>query len=194
MLEGNWRLRVSWVMAMTLAFVGLGLPAMAQYDSPFGGNNQPSKPEAPKPQAPSRLNDLEFTGLFAVEGELTFSLYDAKAKRSLWVPHKGSEEGFTISGFDDPEGKITVHFGGQSREIAINENEIVTLKQPARVSPAPPRSNKPVAPRDPETVKKEEEAQAFVSNLLAGSMARREENRRKREEQIAAARRRAGSD
>gem|GEM_PF-2491124 len=167
--------------------------AFGQHDSPFGGKQKAPNPTPVATQTPSRLSDLEFTGLFVVQGEVTFSLYDSKTKLSLWIPQNGTEDGFSISGFDDLDSKIVVTHGGQSREIAINENEIIALKQTVRPT-AKPAVKKPVVQKDPETLKKEEEARTFVSDLLASSLARREESRRKREEQIANARRRAGRD
>lgn len=176
-----------------VAILCLCFGVFGQHDSPFGGKQQVPNTAPVATQTPSRLSDLEFTGLFVVQGEVTFSLYDSKTKLSLWIPQNGSEDGFSVSGFNDLDSKIVVTHGGQSREIAINENEIIALKQTVRPT-AKPAAKKPVVQKDPETLKKEEEARTFVSDLLANSLARREESRRKREEQIANARRRAGRD
>ena len=150
--------------------------------------------------APSRLDQMEFTGLMAIGLDVTISLYDSKTKESVWVPLDGSEDGFAVSGWDEADGTISVSLNGITKQIAIKENEIITLKQaaPARnvASNAPARNaasnapapKKPVRVKAPETLKKEEEARQFVSNILASGMRQREEFRRSREARIAGAR------
>ena len=150
--------------------------------------------------APSRLDQMEFTGLMAIGSDVTISLYDSKTKESVWVPLDGWEDGFAVSGWDETDGTISVSLNGITKQIAIKENEIITLKQaaPARnvASNAPARNaasnapapKKPVRVKAPETLKKEEEARQFVSNILASGMRQREEFRRSREARIAGAR------
>ncbi len=141
--------------------------------------------------APSRLDQMEFTGLMAIGSDVTISLYDSKTKESVWVPLDGSEDGFAVSGWDEADGIISVSLNGITKEIAINENEIITLKQAAptrSVADKTAAPKKPVRVKDPETLKKEEEARQFVSNILANGMRQREEFRRSREARIAGAR------
>lgn len=182
----------------------IGWFALALFCAPvFGAEETPFyKPKKTTQVAPvadpsaTRLDGLEFTGMIAFAGETTFSLYDPKTKQSVWVRLEGSEDGVSIDDFDEEGGTITVSLGGRSREIVINENEIVTLKRaatpkgsprrPAVASnPAVLRAKKVVRQKDPETLKKEEEARMFVSNLLADSMKQRERYRREREARIA---------
>ena len=182
----------------------IGWVALALFCAPvFGAEETPFyKPKKTIQVAPvadpsaMRLDALEFTGMIAFAGETTFSLYDPKTKQSVWVPLEGSEDGVSIDDFDEEGGTITVSLGGRSREIVINENEIVTLKRaaPPKVSPRRPavasnpaalKAKKVVRQKNPETLKKEEEARMFVSNLLADSMKQRERYRREREERIA---------
>ena len=141
--------------------------------------------------APSRLDQMEFTGLMAIGSDVTISLYDSKTKESVWVPLDGSEDGFAVSGWDEADGTISVSLNGITKQIAIKENEIITLKQaaPARnVASNAPAPKKPVRVKAPETLKKEEEARQFVSNILASGMRQREEFRRSREARISGAR------
>lgn len=141
---------------------------------------------APAQVAPSRLDKMEFTGLLAFGGEVTISLYDTETKESIWVPLDGSEDGISVSGFDEEKGTISVSLQGITREIAINENEIVAVKRAepaaARPAPAPP---KPIRVKDDETLRKEEEARLFVSDLLASGLQQREKFRREREARAA---------
>ena len=140
---------------------------------------------------PSRLDQMEFTGLMAIGTDVTISLYDSKTKESVWVPLDGSEHGFAVSGWDEADGTISVSLNGTTKQIAINENEIITLKQAAparRVADNTAAPKKPVRVKDPEMLKKEEEARQFVSNILANGMRQREEFRRSREARIAGAR------
>ena len=183
-VKGALRILSAGLAASILTSVAF---AQAVYDSPFGGKSKAETAPAPSKPIPSQLDELEFTGVFAVEGYVTISLYDTKEKRSVWVPLESSEEGYSITDFNEEKGSITVSFGGLSRELAINENEIVTLKQPVPRAGAQ-RKDKAIAQKDPETLRKEEEARSFVSDLLAGSLAKREENRRAREELINRAR------
>ncbi|MEC7907558.1 MAG: hypothetical protein VYC82_10075 [Verrucomicrobiota bacterium] len=141
--------------------------------------------------APSRLDQMEFTGLMAIGPDVTISLYDSKTKESVWVPLDGLQDGFAVSGWDETDGTISVSLNGITKQIAINENEIITLKQAAPARSVAGNTNapkKPVRVKDPETIKKEEEARQFVSNILANGMRQREEFRRSREARIAEAR------
>jgi|GEM_PF-726463 len=141
--------------------------------------------------APSRLEQMEFTGLMAIGSDVTISLFDSKTKESVWVPLDGSVDGFAVSGWDEADGTISVSLNGTTKQIAINENEIITLKQaaPARgVADKTATPIKTVRVKAPETLKKEEEARQFVSNILASGMRQREEFRRSREARIAGAR------
>jgi len=191
--EANWgRLAVSWLF---LGFVCVS--AMGQHESVFGSLNEKAAIKAPVAKsAPTRLDGLEFTGLLAVGREVTFSLYDPQTKQSVWVPLDGSEEGVSVGDFDEEGGTITVTLDGQSRIIVINENEIVTLKRvaPPRTALKRPqvaartasvKPKKPVRVKDPETIKKEEAARLFVSDILASSMIQRERYRKEREERLA---------
>ena len=141
--------------------------------------------------APSRLDQMEFTGLMAIGSDVTISLYDSKTKESVWVPLDGLQDGFAVSGWDETDGTISVSLNGITKQIAINENEIITLKQAAPARSVAGNTNapkKPVRAKDPETIKKEEEARQFVSNILANGMRQREEFRRSREARSAEAR------
>ena len=62
--------------------------------------------------APSRLDQMEFTGLMAIGSDVTISLYDSKTKESVWVPLDGSEDGFAVSGWDEADGTISVSLNG----------------------------------------------------------------------------------
>ena len=140
------------------------------------------------PAQVAKLDKMEFTGLLGIGGEVTISLYDAETKQSHWIPLDGAEDGISVSGFDEDNGTISVSLDGITREIAINENEIVALKRtaPVRASgsgAAPPK--KVVAVKDDETLIKEEEARLFVSDLLANGMKQREEFRKAREARTA---------
>ncbi len=150
--------------------------------SPFERASKPVVVEKPVTVAPSRLDKMEFTGLLGFGGEITISLYDTETKQSLWVPLDGSQDGISVSGFDEENGTISVSLQGITRTIAINENEIVALKRTEPVvtsnGSAPVVPNKPVRIKDDETLRKEEEARSFVSNLLANSMVQREEYRK----------------
>ncbi len=158
--------------------------------SPFErASAAPVAAPAQKP-VPNKLDNVEFTGLLSFGGEVTISLFDTKENRSFWVPLDGSQEGFSVSGFDEDAGTISVSFNGVTREIPINENEIVAMKQPvpqSRAEPPAPKPAKPVRVKDPETARQEEEARMFVSNLLAQGMQQREKYRREQEASRAAA-------
>lgn len=156
--------------------------------SPFERAGKAVVVETPKTVVPSRLDKMEFTGLLGFGGEVTISLYDTETKQSLWVPLDGAEDGISVSGFDEENGTISVTLQGITREIAINENEIVALKRSEPVVPSGRSApKKPVRIKDDETLIKEEEARLFVSDLLANGMAQREEFRKAREARIAKA-------
>ena len=192
------KFQTSWARRIG-AFVAIGsmVCSAIAVDSPFERTKKTPTAAPVANVAPTRLDDFQFTGMLTVGGETTFSLYDSKTKQSVWVPLEGSEEGVSVDGFNEQDGTISVSFGGQSRSIVINENEIVTLKRAApqtvaaRNTPAvaanPAKPEKPVRVKSPEIVKKEEEARMFVSDLLANSMVQRERYRKEREEQTAKA-------
>lgn len=160
--------------------------------SPFERvKSAPVEKALPAEVAPSRLDQIEFTGLMAIGSDVTISLYDSKTKESVWVPLDGSVDGFAVSGWDEADGTISVSLNGITKQIAINENEIITLKQAAPVrnvasNEAAPQ--KPSREKDPETLQKEEEARQFVSNILVNGMKQREEARRAREARLSGSR------
>ncbi|MFL3657436.1 MAG: hypothetical protein ACJ07L_05195 [Opitutales bacterium] len=187
-------------LAMCCAVLGFAYsPALGQHESVFGSlDKKPESKASVVKVVPTRLDGLEFTGLLAVGSDVTFSLYDPETKQSVWVPLNGSDEGVSVGDFDEEGGTITVSLDGRSRSIVINENEIVTLKRavPAKTTPQRPavasnvakaKPKKPVRVKDPKTLKKEEEARSFVSNLLSNSMQQRERYRKEREERLAKA-------
>lgn len=180
-----------WVLALALSFAQLA--AAQEIRSPFERvKSTPVEKPSPAKVAPSRLDQMEFTGLMAIGADVTISLYDSKSKESVWVPLDGSEDGFAVSGWDEEDGTISVTLNGITKQIAINENEIITLKQaaPARnVASNAAAPQRPVRVKDPETLKKEEEARQFVSNILANGMKQREEFRRSREARLSSSRR-----
>ena len=128
---------------------------------------------------------MEFTGMLAIGDEITISLFDTKTNQSVWVPLHGSEEGFEVTALNESTGRITVTLQGISKEIAINENEIIAVKRaPQSVASrgkSPTVEKKPVKPKDPEILKKEEQAREFMTNLLANGLEQRERYRRERE-------------
>ncbi len=154
--------------------------------SPFERpSSKPSEKAPPTALESSRLDKLEFTGLMAFGGEVTISLYDTESKESIWVPLNGTEEGVSVTGFDEGSGTISVLIEGRTRRIPINENEIVAIKRSEPAARVPvaqaTKAKKPAIVKDPETIKKEEEARLFVSDLLASSMIQREKYRQERE-------------
>ncbi len=167
----------------TMVSISLGIGEEPK--SPFERGVQPVAVNKPTKAVPSRLDKIEFTGLLGFGGEVTISLYNTQTKQSLWVPLDGAKDGYSVSGFDEENGTIFVTLQGATRKIAINENEIVALGRtepivsPNKSVPAPPK--KPVRIKDDETLRKEEEARSFVSNLLANGMQQREEFRKARE-------------
>ena len=154
-------------------------------DSPF---IRPNQKQVPVKAAPSegqiRLDQLEFTGLFSVGGETTFSLYDKRNDVNLWLPEKGQEEGFSVAGFDPRSGELRIEFAGETRLISLNNNTITELKI-AKTRKL--KSSKKIVQKDPETLKQEEEARLLVTDLLEIGMKERakyRENRAKRLKEI----------
>jgi len=191
LLQGLHQGRVfSAAFLVTLVF-GCSFVFGEEPKSPFERVTKTVESKAPVQVTPSKLDKMEFTGLLGIGGEVTISLYDAETKQSHWIPLDGAEDGISVSGFDEDNGTISVSLEGITREIAINENEIVTLKRTAPVrangsGAAPPK--KAVAVKDDETLIKEEEARLFVSDLLANGMKQREEFRKAREARTAKSR------
>lgn len=156
--------------------------------SPFERAQNNVAAKAPVEEAPTRLDKIKFTGFLILGEEMTVSLYDTESKQSIWVPLDGDEEGITVNEFNEVDGTISVSLLGKTREIAINENEIIAINrsEPVRtaVAKAPVAKKKPERIKDPEILKKEEEARLFVSDLLASSMLQREKYRREREARL----------
>ena len=180
------------LLSLSLFLFASQLTLGQEIRSPFeGAKAAPIQKTTTAKVAPSRLDQMEFTGLMAIGPDVTISLYDSKTKESVWVPLDGSEDGFAVSGWDEADGTISVSLNGITKQIAINENEIITLKQAAPVRSVAGNTNtpkKPVRVKDPETLKKEEEARQFVSNILASGMKKREEIRRSREARLSGSR------
>jgi len=183
---------VKGLLSSVLFLAAIQLVWAEEIRSPFERvEAAPVERSAPVKVAPSRLDQMEFTGLMAIGSDVTISLYDSKTKESVWVPLDGSQDGFAVSGWDEADGTISVSLNGITKQIAINENEIITLKQAAPVrnvasNEAAPQ--KPIREKDPETLQKEEEARQFVSNILANGMKQREEARRAREARLSGSR------
>jgi len=157
------------------------LPAVFA-DSPFvrpAPEAAPAKAEISEGKI--RLDQLEFTGLFSIGGETTFSLYDKTNKLTLWLPESGQDEGFSVSGFDSRSGEVRVRFAGETRSIPLNDNIITELKV---VGSSGKKPAKKIVKKDPETVRKEEEARMLVTDLLEIGMKEREKYRQDRAKRV----------
>lgn len=172
-------LRGVWIGLMVL---GLCSGTVTLAESPFV---RPNQKQAPVNAAPSegriRLDQLEFTGLFSIGDETTFSLYDKKNDVNLWLPEDGQEGGFSVAGFDHGKGELRVQFAGETRLISLNNNTITELKI---ASNRKLKSPKKVVQKDPETLRQEEEARLMVTDLLEIGMKEREKYRADRAKRL----------
>lgn len=143
-------------------------------------------------QEPS-FDQLVYTGMMSFGGKKSFSVYDPQSKQGFWIPIDGSREGISVLNYDEESGTLTLSSsGGQSRQLGLNTGSVVTLRGAGvstAISPKPPARQK-----DPETLKKEENARKMVMNILENSAKARERQRAEREARLQAIRARQAAE
>ncbi len=143
-------------------------------------------------QQPPSFDQLVYTGMMSLGGKKSFSVYDPQSKRGFWIPIGGSREGISVLDYNEESGTLTLSSpNGQSRQLGLNTGSVVTMAN----APAPNPSSKPVArQKDPETLKKEENARKMVMNILENSAQAREKQRAEREARLQAIRARQAAE
>lgn len=183
----------------TLAY----LPVAQAATNPFAPPAEPERSAPPPPQSPVRLQKLEFRGVVSFDGETKFGIYDGEARQSYWIPLNGAEEGIVVDSFDPAKDELRLSlagYAGFSKVIQLKASEIVAAPMPVTASaPTGAQGNhKPYVPgyadnkvkklkyeKDPETLRKEEEARKMVTDMLEAGVRLREARRKEREERLA---------
>lgn len=204
--------------ALAGAVLGVGASGLAAWDSlatssPF---LPAADPVAPPPADAGALASLELVGILVLDKQPRFSVRDTATGRSVWIPLAGTEEGLTVTAFDEHASTIVVSGRGGTRTLALREATI--RSQPSGGSPAvapPGGGGRPaaaapmplpaplrqttaradpaaggVAPPQPRTTEEaEREARMLVSDLMEISMRERqryEQQMRERQAQATA--------
>jgi hypothetical protein len=197
---------------MALAGLGGGARMAGALDSLL--NSSPFLPAAapvvPAPIDTGALAGLELAGILVIDKQPRFSIRDTASGRGTWIPLGGTEEGLTVTAFDEHASTITVSGRGTSRTLTLREAAIRNtaanapapsvpgnVPRPAPAAPAPlpvrpamPPAQPALVPGPPRTTEEaEREARMLVSDLMEISMRERqryEQQMRERQAQAAA--------
>lgn len=87
---------------------------------PGWGKKAPEPVKEPEVVAQGPLSrELEFRGIFEMNGETKFSIFDKTEQKSQWVPLNGATSRYSIIGFDKPSKSIKIKSGGRVEEIPL---------------------------------------------------------------------------
>lgn len=118
-----------------LFLVTLGL--CASYAAPGAGEsnlitNSPFLPpgygqKAPEPEPEPEIiaqgplsRELEFRGIFEMNGVTKFSVFDKSEQKGQWIPLNGGDSKYTIVRYNEPKRSITVKSAGRLEEIFLH--------------------------------------------------------------------------
>lgn len=116
-------------------------------NSPFlpPGYNTP-KPPPPKPAPKTNgplARELEFRGVFQMNGVYEFSLFHKKENRHYWIPENGSEGGVSVRNFNLDAMSINVTLNGRTEQLSLMAATDSPLPIPTSVTAKPGQPPKP---------------------------------------------------
>ncbi|WOO43682.1 hypothetical protein [Rubellicoccus peritrichatus] len=87
---------------------------------PGWGKKEPVKEEPPPVVAKGPLSrELEFRGIFEMNGVTKFSVFDKAEQKGHWVPLNGGDSKYTIVRYNEPKKSIMVKSAGRLEEIFL---------------------------------------------------------------------------
>ncbi len=114
------------LIAMACLTLSASLCAAAsklETNSPFlppGYNTKKAAPPKPAPKANGPLSrEIEFHGIFQMNGIYEFSLFNKKENRSYWIEENGAENGLSVRNFNLDAMSITVTLNGQTEQLTL---------------------------------------------------------------------------
>lgn len=119
---------------------------------PGWGRSTAPPPPVETPSPPGALSrELEFRGIFEMNGVPKFSIFDKTEQRSAWHSVGGSDARFSVVSYDIPKRTVTVRAGGRTEELQLAKPDDravpVVGSTPGGTPPTPPPNfTPPTAP------------------------------------------------
>lgn len=112
--------------------------------SPFlppGHGAKPAEPEKPQVQTQGPISrEIEFRGIAEIGGVYQFSVFNKKDQKGYWLTEDKSEDGISVSNFDEDASTIVIMMNGRSERLTLAS---------ATEAPMPVAQSKP--PSQPQT-------------------------------------------
>ena len=132
------------VLHRSYAFVLLaGLSVLSaeslKSSNPFLPPGYGEKKEAPKPVVQSNgpiSREIEFRGLFKMNGQYQFSLFNKRDQKSYWLKeNEAAAKGISVRNYDSGSRSLTVNMSGRTERLTLITANFSPLPVVASVSP-----------------------------------------------------------
>lgn len=109
-------------------------------------------PSAPPPTAPARAtNNLEFKGVYQINGEYKFNIFDGQTQKGTWLGLNETKDGFEVIKFHPEGNSIDIQVAGGITNLAMavpNDKPMAVASTPSgNVTTA--NNNQPPTPPEP---------------------------------------------
>ena len=132
------RFFATWAICLFGGAVALGQDDFNPFSRPIAA---PTEIAAPPP---SPLNDFEFKGVYALNGEVKVCVFNKAQNKSYWLKlGERHESGLLAKSFNEDRDEVLLQQGTQMRTVSLNRSEIVAVKTP----PSPVRVATPLGPQ-----------------------------------------------
>jgi len=106
-----------------LASVSILSAETLESSNPFLPPDYSDKKEAPKPVVQSNgpiSREIEFRGLFKVNGQYQFSLFNKRDQKSHWLKeNEAAAQGISVRNYDSGSRSLTVNMSGRTERITL---------------------------------------------------------------------------
>ncbi len=118
-------------------FTAAALPGVTLVEnSPFipsGFQPPEERRQAPERPAPQPTRNLEFRGVYELDGVLHINVHDRSQNKGEWVRINDSSAGFLVTAFSLDNDTITLEIDGRTTELTLSS----TQRAPAAPQPQP---------------------------------------------------------
>ena len=106
-----------------LASVSVLSAETLESSNPFLPPGYSDKKEAPKPIVQSNgpiSREIEFRGIFEVNGQYQFSLFNKRDQKSHWLKeNEAAEQGISVRNYDSNSRSLTVNMSGRTERLTL---------------------------------------------------------------------------
>lgn len=129
---------MAWMFCCCL-FCRLGAESNLVTSSPFlppgWGKTAPVEDKTPVVQSGPLSRELEFRGIFEMNGVTKFGVFDKKDQKGRWIPLNGGGDQFTVVRYNNKTQSIMVKSNGRIEELFLKEADDKPLPVVGAISP-----------------------------------------------------------